>query len=302
MDNLLQLFSHNIFPIFITASAGWLLGKSAVIDSKSIARIAFYLFSPALVFQLISNNHISGADSARMAFLALATTASIAAVVWVAAKLIGLNRKMTAALILVSALPNAGNYGLSLNLFSLGEEGLAQASIYFVVMGTLTYTFGVVVASMGRESFKSSLLRLFKFPVLYALGLAFLVNTIRWQLPVPISRSIELLSQAAIPTMLILLGMRLSSVNWKNNLLPLAFANIFRLILSPLIAVGLSLAINMQGVALQAAVLEAAMPSAVMTIILATEFDAEPAFVTTVVTTTTLLSPLTLTPLLALLT
>jgi predicted permease len=41
------------------------------------------------------------------------------------------------------------------------------------------------------------------------------------------------------------------------------------------------------------------MPVAVLTTILATEFDAQPSFVTAAVLITTLLSPLTLTPLLA---
>jgi predicted permease len=43
------------------------------------------------------------------------------------------------------------------------------------------------------------------------------------------------------------------------------------------------------------------MPTAVMATILATEYEAEPAFVTTTVFATTLLSPLTLTPLLLIL-
>jgi predicted permease len=50
---------------------------------------------------------------------------------------------------------------------------------------------------------------------------------------------------------------------------------------------------------LQAGVTEASMPTAVMTTILATEFDASPALVSGIVTATTVLSPLTLTPLLA---
>jgi len=41
------------------------------------------------------------------------------------------------------------------------------------------------------------------------------------------------------------------------------------------------------------------MPTAVMMTILATEYNVEPSFVTTVVFTSTLLSPLTITPLLA---
>ena len=50
--------------------------------------------------------------------------------------------------------------------------------------------------------------------------------------------------------------------------------------------------------AYNAGVVESSMPTAVLSIILATEYDAEPAFVTTAVFASTLMSPLTLTPLL----
>jgi len=46
-------------------------------------------------------------------------------------------------------------------------------------------------------------------------------------------------------------------------------------------------------------VLEASMPTAVITTILAVEYDLDPIFVTGIVVVTTLLSPLTLTPLIA---
>jgi predicted permease len=55
---------------------------------------------------------------------------------------------------------------------------------------------------------------------------------------------------------------------------------------------------GLQGMAYNAGVLEASMPTAVLSTILATEYDVEPAFVTTAVFSSTLLSPLTLTPLL----
>ena len=51
----------------------------------------------------------------------------------------------------------------------------------------------------------------------------------------------------------------------------------------------------------RAGVLEGPMPRAVLSTILGTEYEAEPAFVTTAVFVTTLLSPLTLTPLLLIL-
>jgi hypothetical protein len=72
-----------------------------------------------------------------------------------------------------------------------------------------------------------------------------------------------------------------------------------RLLASPAIALLLAVPFGLSGVARQAGVLEAAMPAAVMTTVLAAEFQVEPEFMTAVVFTSTLLSPLTLTPLLA---
>ena len=71
-----------------------------------------------------------------------------------------------------------------------------------------------------------------------------------------------------------------------------------RLLVAPLLAIGLSRIFGLTGPAYQATVLEAGMPTAVLTTVLATEFDCLPSFVTTVVFVTTILSPLTLTPLL----
>jgi predicted permease len=79
-------------------------------------------------------------------------------------------------------------------------------------------------------------------------------------------------------------------------------ANGVRLIAAPAIALLLAVPFGLTGVARQVGVLQAAMPAAVMTTVLAAEFEVEPEFMTAVVFSSTLLSPLTLTPLLAFLT
>ena len=80
---------------------------------------------------------------------------------------------------------------------------------------------------------------------------------------------------------------------------PLALAVALRLVGGIVVGALLAPLFGLDGAARQAGILQAAMPSAVICIILATEYDAEPAFVTSVVFATTVLSPLTLTPLLA---
>jgi predicted permease len=72
-----------------------------------------------------------------------------------------------------------------------------------------------------------------------------------------------------------------------------------RLLAAPALAIGLSFVWGLHGAARQAGILESAMPTAITTTVLATEYNVEPAFVSTVVFVSTLLSPLTVTPLLA---
>ncbi|MBW8010125.1 MAG: AEC family transporter [Chloroflexi bacterium] len=300
MTNLLAIFFDNILPIFLTAGTGFFLGKIFDIDLRSLSRVVFYIFSPSLVFRLITSNKISNTDFGRIMAFMFVCTVAIGAVTLLVGRLLKFDRRLMAAILLPVLIANTGNYGLSVSEFAFGELGLAYASIAYVTMGTMAYTLGVIVASMGTTTLKQAVVRLFKFPIVYALGVAFLVNYSDWTLPIPIDRTINLLSNAAIPAMLIVLGMQLKRIEWGKYTLAILFANLMRLVASPLIAIGLSSVIfNHQDVSRQTSILEVSMPSAVMTIILATEFDVEPAFVTTIVTTTTLFSPLTLTPLLA---
>jgi len=78
-----------------------------------------------------------------------------------------------------------------------------------------------------------------------------------------------------------------------------AAAAVLSLLISPLLALGAAHLLALSGPALQASVVQASMPTAVVTTIIALEYDAEPAFVTSVVVATTALSPFTLTLLIA---
>ncbi len=208
-------------------------------------------------------------------------------------------RSIMVALLLTVMFGNAGNFGLSLNLFAFGESALAFASIYFVTSASLVYTLGVVLASWGKTDLRTALMGVFKVPVIYAVLFALVFNWLDWELPLTIDRTVSLLSDAAIPVMIVLLGIQLYNSKVSKDTLVVGLSNFLRLVASPILAVGLALIFGLQGSAYQAGVLEAAVPTAVLTTVLATEYNIEPALVTTAVVTSTLLSPLTVTPLLA---
>ena len=301
MSELLTLFLNNLLPIILTAGAGFLLARGLKLNPKTLSQVIFYIFGPALVFKLLTHSELENRDILITMVREGAFVLLLGAIAWVVGRMLKLERSMLAAVMITVMFMNAGNYGLPVAQFAFGDTALAYAALIFVVMSMMGNSVGVVISSAGRAGLRESLIGLLRLPATYALLFGLLFVQFNWVLPKPLDRTVSLLGDAASPSMLILLGMQLTNVRWNGLTRALSVAVGMRLLISPLLALWLSRLMGLSGAAYQASVLQSAMPSAVMTTMLATEFDTEPVFVTTVVMMTTLLSPLTLTPLLAIL-
>lgn len=298
---MLALFFDNLLPVFLAAGAGFVLAARMKVDPRAVTHVAFFVLAPCFVFSIIVNGEVAGEALVRMVGFAAVSLIGLAALAAGVAWGLGWPRSRIAAVCLVVLLPNSGNYGLSACRFAFGEEGLAHAGIYFVSSSILTFTLGILVASLGRKSLGQALAGLPRVPTIWAVALAIVMLRTGWSLPGPVDRTVELLAQACIPVFLIVLGMQLYGRGIRGPFGPGALAIGLRLVGGA--AVGLAMApwFDLAGTARQVAVLQSAMPAAVINIVIAAEYDVDPAFVTSTVVLGTLLSPLTLTPLLALL-
>lgn len=299
MTGLLVLFANNLLPIFLIAGCGFLAARAFDLQPRSVSLLAFYVFSPCLIFNLLTRNQLNPREFAQMSAFATAAILGIGLLAWVIGRLLRLERRLLMALLLASMFSNAGNFGMSLNLLAFGEKTMAYASLYFVTSALLTYTLGVFVASLGASGWRTAIISLLKAPAAYAALLALIFNYFNWRLPLPLENTVNLLSNAAVPVLLVLLGIQLQQATGSPHKLAIGLTSGLRLLAGPVLALGLSVVFGLQGAARQAGILESAMPTAITVTVLATEFDLEPAFVTAAVVTSTLLSPLTLTPLLA---
>lgn len=299
MNNLLILFSNNILPIFLAAGCGYLISRFLKVPPKPISQVTFYIFSPCLIFSLLTKSQLGGDDIARMVAFTVILMTGLGLIAWLVGRTLRFDRLLLVAVVLTTMFANSGNYGLSLTLFAFGEDALAHASLFFVTQAILVQTVGVVIVSLGSLSLKQAIISVFKVPGLYAVTLALIFNYMNWQLPLFADRTISLLGDAAIPVLMVLMGIQLGYSSINGNPRALVTSNVLRLIISPALAIGLSVVFGLTGVARQAGIIEAAMPTAVLTTVLATQYNVKPSFVSTVVFTTTLLSPFTVTPLLA---
>lgn len=297
----LNLFGKNLLPIFLIAGIGWILATKKGVSAKPLSQVGFHVFSPCLIFTLITESAISPHDFLRLSGFALLTYGVTASLALLVAQRLRLSRSLKAAIFLCVLLPNSGSFGMAASLFSFGREAEARAGLIFVTMSILGYSLGVVVASMGKATVGTAVRKLASVPAVWAVPLAFLVRGMGVDLPAALQRTVDLLAQATIPVFLVILGMQLRRASPRHHPYALCTAVVFRLVGGAAVGLVMAQLFHLQGANYQAGVLEMAMPSAVLNTILATEYDVEPSFVATVVFCTMLGSPLTLTPLLHLL-
>ena len=295
---LAATFANNILPIVLLAGAGYALGKMLQIDPRSLGRVVFYVFSPILLFDLLVNNQLKIGEAAVVVLYALCFILFMGLLTFLLGTLFKLERPALIAILITTMFANTGNYGLPLVSFAFGDKALSYAGIYFATTTLLFYTLGVFLASLGHMSLKEALLGLLKIPTLYAVLLAILANALNIQIPTPVSRAVELAAGGSIPLMLILLGVQLTSLEFSEHQRALQLSVGLRLIVAPLVALLFAALFRLQTIPRQASVTEASMPGMVSATVLATEYDLDNKLVTAVIFISTILSPLTLTPLL----
>lgn len=294
------VFLEVVLPVALVAIAGGLVGHWRRIAAGPLSSLTFYLFTPSLVFHGLTTTSLTAERGLQVAAVLLAAFGVMFAAGSVWSILRGHDASLRAGFLLAVTTPNIGNMGLPMARLAFGQVGFDMAVVNFIFGTFLVNTGGVAIASMAGGFHPRALLTPFRFPALYA-GIAGLaVNALHIELPVAIEAPIATLAGAAIPCMLVVLGLQLKQAAGRDHVPDTVAANIGRLLIGPVIGWLTATAVGLTGVERATLTVLAAMPTAVIVTIIATEFRAQPVFVTRVVVTSTLTSALTLTALITL--
>ncbi len=296
----LSIFSTVLLPLVLSAGLAFLLARFVAINPRPLSQVTFYLFSPALAFVSLAGTTLAPELLGRLVLLkVLSFLVMLPLAQWMANRL-KLPAAASSAFVLAVLFGNSGNYGLSVNEYAFGQPGLTLAVICYVTDNMLVNSFGVYIAARGRASMRQAVQSVFRNPALYAVTLGLAVHQFGWQTPLPIWRGLESLSRAAVPAMLVVLGMQLATMSLaRGHWRTVGVASVMRLILAPLLAFALVIPLGLTGLPRQVAIVETAVPTAVMTSIVASQYEAEPGLVASIVLVSSLVSLVTVTALLA---
>lgn len=298
---MLNLFVNVVLPVFIVAGLGYIVEKRLHPPIASFNQLVLYVLMPALVFTSLLAVDFRSEEPVKITLFTVLLAVAMLGAAAAIARLAHLDRVTSSALMLTAALPNLGNYGLSVVLLAYGQEGLANGIVLLAVQSLYGIPLAIFLASSGSASWSRSLVEVFRQPMIYAVAAALVFNLARIPVPGFVNSALALPSQAAIPVMLLVLGMHFAGSTGIEQRGLVSVAVVTRLVIGTLVGWTLVLALGIEGVARNVMIIGAAMPTAVFTILTATQYNARPRFVSDVVVVSTLVSIITVTVVLALL-
>ncbi|MFT5063723.1 MAG: putative permease [Gammaproteobacteria bacterium] len=279
-----QLFPIIAPVVFLSAIGfGWARsGKE--FPSEFISRLVMNFSAPCLLLSTVGHADVSREALAAVSAATVLTILIMAMAAYLLARLLKLTPNAYATSM---AFSNCGNMGLPLCLFAFGDQGMVLALAWFTTMALLQFTFGIWwMSNVGAADVLKDLARK---PLIYAAVAAALMMAFDLSLPQWAQNTTGLLGQAAVPLMLLTLGVSLSTIQLGDIKLSLLFG---ALRIAGGFSVGLLVVwlLDLSGITAGVVILQAAMPVAVFNYLLALRYQRSPQVIAGLVFCSTLLS------------
>jgi len=287
-----------VVPVFSLIAVGAVLARRFAIDVGPVTQLAIYAAVPALVFQTLASMTLAPDAIGRLLGAYAATLVAMAALGFV----IGRRWPAAARRAFVGSLlfGNAANMMLPISLFAFGEAGLERALVLYVATALSMFALGPVLVGEAVGA-RRALRTIATFPVLWAAVAGVAASGLGATMPLGLERAVGLLADAAVPLVLLSLGIQMSRARVvRPNGLNVASVGL-KLVAMPAVALALGALVGLQGLDLAVLTLLAGMPTAINLAMLAVAFRGDADQVGRTVVLGTLVSLVTLPVLLTVL-
>lgn len=183
---------------------------------------------------------------------------------------------------------NTGNMGLPIVFYAFGQDGLTIAILYMVCTTFIHYTIGIMLFNI-----KNSPIELLKLPLIYSAIAGLTISFLNIDLPLVLSRTLQLAGEASIPTMIFALGYKLAEIRITHISRSILFGGL-RIFLGFSFGLLIVRILNIEGLIADVIILQASMPPAIFNFVLAEKYNQNSQAVASIILAGTLISVVTL--------
>ncbi len=302
MNNIVLAFGV-VFPLMLQMTIGYLLMRRKIVDTHSLNvmnKLVFRVFLPLLLFLNIYSLEPEDAINKESGFLLLLTVISIlliAAIMHFLFPLFIKDKKKCSVMIQGVFRSNLVLFGIPIAASVYGEDRIGLVSLLAAFIVPLFNVLAVIVLEYyrgGKVNYGNVILNIIKNPLIIASAIAFILLTLRIQVPEVLLSPLSSLSKVATPLAFIILGGTFQFKRIRANLKYLSVVVVGKLILFPMAVFTVAIILGFRGEALVALIGVTAAPTAVSSFTMAVEMDADGELAGQIVIFTSIISIITI--------
>ncbi|MBP1963740.1 AEC family transporter [Paenibacillus aceris] len=296
MSYFVYILINNIVPISIMIAIGATMYRAFHLDIKTLSKLNFYVFSPALVFVKLYESEMNLNVLLQVLLFFVLFFSLLFAVIEIYIRIRKLERGMRIAMRNSVIFYNSANYALPLNQTVFGGNAYTLSiQIVIMIMQTLIpNTYGIYTLNSHKSTWKATMKTILSLPVIYMIPLALLLRYFHLPVPSSINLPLTYIANAFMATALLTLGVQLGGMKWEFHFSNVAVSIILRLAAAPLIGFFVVWLLGIDGLTAKALILSCAVPTSLSSVLLAIEYENEPEFSSQAVFTSTLFSMFTI--------
>ncbi len=193
-------------------AVGALLAQLRIVDlaaAEVLSRLAFFVASPALILSLMARTDVSHVLSRQLAATVLGVVVPLAVYVFCARKVWQRGLGHTVVGGFSSAYVNAGNLGLPVAAYVLGNATYVVPTLLLQLCVLTPIGVSLLDHDANRNRSRAALLLPVATPLTVAMLLGLLLSLTGTALPGPVASPVELIGAMAVPSMLVAYGISL---------------------------------------------------------------------------------------------
>ena len=280
MDNLILSFNV-VAPLCLVMALGYFLKYIKMFDENSLNvmnNVAFKVFLPTLLFYNVYSTNLGKVLDVNLMIFAAVSVLALFIATYLFVPIIEKDNKKRGVMMQGIFRSNFVLFGIPV-VTSLAGEGNVGTTALLIAIVVPTFN---VLAVICLETFRGGKINIKKIihgiltnPLIIAAFLGLICLILNIKLPTAIESSVKDISKIATPLSLVLLGASFSFSHVKKYLRETIIVVIAKLIVVPLIFLGISYAVGFRDIALLSLMIMFASPTAVSSFQMAKQMDAD---------------------------
>lgn len=282
----------SVFLLLLAGYGAKRIGFLKPADTRVVNSVVINLTMPAFIFLSIHQRPLDPA-TIKVPLLGFFVQTVVLALAFGCARALRLDRRTTGGLMLAATFGNTGflGYPIITAAFSHNPRAMPTAVMFDeLAMSLMLNSVGVAVASgfAGKRFEPRSLLEFLKNPLFPSTVVSLALRNV--YVPPTILKTLGFLAAGTVPLAMISIGLSLSGRSIRKY--PAAFGTSFalKMLAMPVLMYFVAPLVGVTGMLKQVAVVECAVPTAVIAGVIAGRYDANEEFVAGTIFVTTLLS------------